>query len=59
MSLDEKDSTTRYAFDIGSKIKSWSSKKQPQDEYKPLCSATYEVIWLREILKDIGERKKY
>ena len=43
---------------------SWSSKKQPmvsfsstEDEYKTLCSATYEEIWLR-ILEDVGEKKK-
>jgi hypothetical protein len=62
--LDDRKSTTGYAFSIGSRIVSWSSKKQPivslsstEVEYKALCSATCEAIWLRCILEDMGERK--
>jgi hypothetical protein len=44
---------------------SWSSKKQPifyfsstEAEYKALCSSTCEAVWLRQILKDVGEEQK-
>ena len=44
---------------------SWSNKKQPtvslsstKAEYKALCSATCETIWLRRILEDVGEEQK-
>jgi hypothetical protein len=50
-------------LDLGSM--SWSSKKQPivslsstEAEYKALCSATCEAIWLRKILEDVGEKQK-
>ena len=55
--LDDRRSTTRYAFSIGSEVVSWSSKKQPtvslsstEAEYKALCAATCEVVWLRRLL---------
>eukprot|EP00253_Pinus_taeda_P011405 PITA_11405 len=60
--LDDRRSTTGYAFNIGSKIVPWRSKKQPivslsstEVEYKALCVATYEVVWLRQVLQDVGE----
>ena len=63
--LDDKRSTTGYAFSIGSKIVSWSSKKQPtvsfsstEAEYKAWCVATCKVFWLRRILHDVGEEQK-
>ena len=50
---------------IGSGIVSWSSKKQPtvslsstEAEYKALCAATCEAIWLRRLLQDVGEEQK-
>jgi len=50
---------------IGLEIVSWSRKKQPtislssiEVEYKALCSATCEAIWLRCILEDTGKRKR-
>ena len=59
---DDRKSTTGYVFNIGSGPISWSSKKQPtvslsstEAEYKALCSATCEAIWLRRILEDVGE----
>ena len=59
---DDRKSTTGYVFNIGSRQISWSSKKQPtislsstEAEYKALCSATCEAIWLRTILEDVGE----
>ena len=45
--LDDRRSTTRYVFGIGSEIVSWSSKNQPtvslsstEEEYKSLCETT-------------------
>ena len=62
---DDKKSTTGYVFNIGSGAISWSSKKQPtislssiEAEYKALCSTTYEAIWLRRILEDVGEARE-
>jgi hypothetical protein len=61
---DDKKSTSGYAFNIGTRVVSWSSKKQPivslsstKDEYKALCNATCEFVWLRRILEDIGNKK--
>ena len=63
--IDDRKSTTGYVFNIDSGPKAWSNKKQPtislsstEAEYKALCSATCEAIWLRRILEDIGETKK-
>ena len=60
--VDDRKYTTRYAFSIGSGVVSWSNKKQPtvslsstKAEYKALCSATCEVVWLRRILEDVRE----
>jgi hypothetical protein len=62
---DDQRSTTGYSFGIGSGIVSWRSKKQPtislsstEEEYKALCATTCEVVWLRRLLKDIGEEKR-
>jgi hypothetical protein len=62
---DDRKSTTSYAFSIGSGVVSWSSKKQPtislsstEAEYKALCSATCEAIWLRRILEDVGQKQE-
>ena len=62
---DDTRSTSGYAFHIGSRVVSWSSKKQPivslsstEAEYKALCTATCEAIWLRRILEDVGEKQK-
>ena len=62
--IDDKKSTSGYAFNIGSRVMSWSSKKQPtvslsttKVEYKTLCNATCEAIWLRRILEDVGKKQ--
>ena len=62
---DDQRSTTRYAFSIGSGIVSWSSKKQPtvslsstEAEYKAVCAATCEVVWLRRLLQDVEKEQK-
>jgi hypothetical protein len=60
--LDDRRSTTRYAFNIGSEVVSWSIKKNPtislsstEAEYKAFCAATCEVVWLRRLLQYVGE----
>jgi hypothetical protein len=60
--MDDRRSTIGYAFNIGSRVVSWSSKKQPtvslssiEAEYKALCATTCEVVWLRRLLQDVGE----
>ena len=62
--LDDMKSNLGYAFNIGTWVVSWSSKKQPtvslssiEAEYKALCNATCEVVWLRRILEDIGNKQ--
>ena len=44
-------STSSYAFNIGSRVRSWSSKKQPtisllstEDEYKAMPSGPCEAV---------------
>ena len=62
--LDDRKSTLGYAFNIGTRVVSWSSKKHPtvslsstEAEYKALCNATSEVVWLRKILEDIDHKQ--
>ena len=61
---DDIKSTSGYAFNIGTGVMSWSNKKQltvslssTKAEYKALCNATCEVVWLRRILEDIGNKQ--
>ena len=61
---DDRQSTSGYAFHIGSGVVSWSSKKQPtvslsstESEYKALTNATCEAVWLRKIIPDLEEEK--
>eukprot|EP00253_Pinus_taeda_P006339 PITA_06339 len=63
--LDDQRSITGYAFNIGSGIITWSSKKQStvalsscEAEYLALCAATCEAISLRRLLNDAGEEQK-
>eukprot|EP00253_Pinus_taeda_P005442 PITA_05442 len=63
--LDDQRSITGYAFNIGSGVIAWSSKKHStiallscEAEYQALCAATCEAIWLRRLLKDVGKEKK-
>eukprot|EP00253_Pinus_taeda_P021917 PITA_21917 len=64
--LDDRRYITGYAFNIGSGVISWSSKKQSivssslaEAEYQVVCVTTCEAIWLRILLHDAGEEKKY
>ena len=57
-------STSGYAFNIDIGVVSWSSKKQPivsllstKVEYKALCNATCEVVWLRIIIEYIDNKQ--
>ena len=61
---NDRRSTIGYAFNIGSEVISWSSKKQPtvslsstEAKYKAMSSATCEAVWLRRILEDNGEKQ--
>eukprot|EP00253_Pinus_taeda_P031156 PITA_31156 len=63
--LDDRRSITGYAFNIGSGVIAWSSKKQStvalsscEAEYQALCAVTCEAIWLRRLLKDAGKEQK-
>ena len=63
--MDDKRSITGYAFNVGFKVISWSSKKQStvalsscKDEYQALCVVTCEVIWLRRLLNGAGKEQK-
>ena len=63
--LDTRRSTTRYCFTLGSGAISWSSKKQPtvalsltEAEYRAACFGTCEVVWLRQLLGDLGYPQK-
>ena len=60
--LDDRRSITGYAFNIGSEVIAWSSKKQStialsscEAEYQALCATTCEAIWLRRLLNDAEE----
>lgn len=64
-SKDDRRSTSGYRFSIESTIISWNSKKQPtislsstEAEYKASLVATCELIWLKELLKDLKINKK-
>eukprot|EP00253_Pinus_taeda_P031971 PITA_31971 len=63
--LDDRRSITGYAFNRGSGVIAWSSKKQStvalsscEAEYQALCAATCEAIWLRRLLKYAGKEQK-
>ena len=56
----ERKTATSYVFQLGSKVISWSSKKQAivavsstKVEYVATTSATCEAVWLRRILGDL------
>eukprot|EP00253_Pinus_taeda_P006942 PITA_06942 len=63
--LDDRRSIIGYAFNIGSGVIAWSSKKQStialsscEAEYQELCAPTCEAIWLRRLLNDAGEEQR-
>jgi len=57
---DDCQSTSRFAFDVGGGVISWSSKKQPtiamssvEAKYIASANATKEVVWLRMLLQEL------
>jgi len=59
--LDERKSTSAYAFTIGSSLTSWRSKLQTEvsmstceAEYRALADAASEAAWLRGLMEEIG-----
>ena len=61
--VDTRRSTSGYVFQINGSTISWSSKRQycvtrssTEGEYVALSHVTQEVVWLRRLLNDIGEK---
>ena len=59
--VDSRRSVIGYCISLGSGVVSWVSEKQPtiafystEAEYKSACFASYEAVWLRRILGDMG-----
>lgn len=64
-SVDDRKSTSGYIFCLGTKVISWSSKKQKsvalssaEAEYIAATDAACEGVWLRRILKDLKFEQK-
>ena len=59
--LIDRRTTTGYCFFLGDSLISWRSKKQTvvarssiEAEYRALTATTYELIWLRWLVQDLG-----
>lgn len=64
-SIDDSRSTSGYAFNLGSGIISWCSKKQPvvalsttEAEYIAASLAGCQTLWLRGILENLSFKQK-
>ena len=60
----DRKSTTSYYFLLSSSLISWQSKKQThvarsstEAVYRAVADTTYELLWLRWLLKDLGVSK--
>jgi hypothetical protein len=59
--LDDRKFTRAYCVFIGSNFDSWNSCKQPtvsrsstEEEYKVVANTTFEVLWIKVLLHDLG-----
>ncbi|KAJ0526509.1 putative RNA-directed DNA polymerase [Helianthus annuus] len=59
--LNTRKSVTGYCIFLGQNLVSWKSKKQnvvsrstAEAEYRSMCSATCEMMWLKNLLTELG-----
>ena len=60
--VESRKSTSGHIFLLGNCTVSWRSKKQSvvalsstEAEYVALCAASQEAVWMRRLLKDVGQ----